>query len=216
MSATSPPISARQRDEDRLTELLAQGVNPAHDQECLSLVYQHLYDNLRPMLVKKHGADMDGRRASKQFTDMLNDFFVRVMEKARDKQAKQPQLVALYSTRELKNYVSRALLNLLIGHSRRRKSRANAAQEMEYLFRDFEVYFKHDCPDIDFDAALEQFDRWDTNGGEQERQWAAVLRGRYIDGLENEEIQSHLDISPATFHRRHNTALAELRKLLSM
>ena len=77
MSA-STTMSDRERLIELLRELWQAGDN-ADDLEILDIVYRNLYQELRPLLLREFGVQVDRRHASTRFTELLNRFFAKVM-----------------------------------------------------------------------------------------------------------------------------------------
>ncbi len=80
-------------DEQRLAQLLHQrrqqsspddNLTKCLDRDIVDIVYRHLYHALRPQMIARYGATVSGQRADTRFTELLNEFFVRVLDRFPD------------------------------------------------------------------------------------------------------------------------------------
>jgi DNA-directed RNA polymerase specialized sigma24 family protein len=122
-----------QSDEARLAELLRQrrGLSAGEtdaatrlERDIVDLVYRHLHDALRPQFLKRYGPLVDVRHASTRFTELLNEFFVKVLGRFPD------ALARLATARELRAYVSWAMTNLICDHLRRAQHERSGDEEL--------------------------------------------------------------------------------------
>jgi DNA-directed RNA polymerase specialized sigma24 family protein len=202
-------------DEERLARLLQERRqrNGHHDDEtkCLErqiveIVYRHLYEALRPQIVARYGATVGGKHASTRFTELLNEFFVRVLERFPDVLAKTR------TARDLRNYVSRAMTNLMVDRCRRAKhERSDDDELLGCLADDRQQHLNRECPGLIYGEVLETLAAW-AAGTRQQQRMAEVIQREFVSGDHAEAVQRDLEISKSEFYRLRSAALNELRR----
>jgi DNA-directed RNA polymerase specialized sigma24 family protein len=204
-------------DEDRLAQLLdQQGQRAGQDEdlakrsdaEIAEIVYRHLYQALRPQMLARYGAAVNGRYAGTRFTELLNEFFVRVLDRFPD------LLARTRSARQLRSYVSRALTNLMIDRSRRATHERTCDDDLlGCLVEERQQHLNRECPGMRYEAVLDALAAW-AAGSPQQQQMAEIIRREFVSGDRAEDIGRDLEISKSEFYRRRAAALAELSRTL--
>lgn len=204
-------------DEQRLAQLLDQRRHANRqdddqtqglDREIVDIVYRHLYQALRPQMVARYGATVSGQRADTRFTELLNEFFVRVLERFSDLVARAR------SARDLRNYVSRAMTNLMIDRCRRAKyERCGDDELLGCLVDERQQYLDRECPGLGYAAVLETLAAW-AAGTKQQQRMAEVIQREFVSGDRAQDIERDLEISKSEFYRLRTAALSELRRTL--
>lgn len=204
-------------DEQRLADLLDQrrqggGQDEAStgrlDREIVEIVYRHLYEALRPQMLARYGATVGQGHAGTRFTELLNEFFVRVLDRF-------PDLVAkLRTARDLRSYVSRAMTNLMLDRCRRAKHERSCDDELLGCLADErQQHLNRECPGLRYEAVLETLAAW-TAGNKPQQRMAEVIRREFVSGDRADAIERDLEISQSEFYRLRAAALNELRKTL--
>jgi len=164
------------------------------DAELLDLIYRFLYVNLRCVAAVLPGMGrqaLDVRQdASCRFTEVYHEAFVRILDRCPDK------LMQSRTRQQLTGYVSRAMVNLLVDRDRRQSTWQKVAaalglQEADqqqtrdiltHLYDERSEYFEQRTA-VCFQQGLRQIQAWDASANPEERQYAEVLRKRYVDQL---------------------------------
>lgn len=188
----------------KLLEARAKAVSPEDvkqvEFQIIAYIEEYLHGDLRRILSKKKQARLDAAAGSAQFTELLQQFFVRILERF-------PTNLAQAQTRgQLLAYVAKALSNMFIDCTRKRGTRANAIQEFASL-RESEL--RRDCPNASLDELLEHIQMW-SHGSEVEQTWSRALELYYLIGMTQGEVGSELGCSPSTAERRITEALKAL------
>jgi len=204
-------------DEQRLADLLGQrrqggaqddDVTKRLDREIVEIVYRHLYHALRPQMLARYGATVGEKHAGTRFTELLNEFFVRVLDRF-------PDLVGkMRSARDLRNYVSRAMTNLMLDRCRRAKHERSCDDELlGCLAEERQQDLNRECPGLHYEGVLEALAVW-AAGTRQQRRMAEVIQREFVSGDRADAIERDLEISKSEFYRLRAAALSELRRTL--
>jgi DNA-directed RNA polymerase specialized sigma24 family protein len=176
------------------------------ERDIVEIVYRHLYEALRPQIVARYGATVGGKHASTRFTELLNEFFVRVLERFPDVLAKTR------TARDLRNYVSRAMTNLMVDRCRRAKHERSDDDELRgCLVDDRQQHLNRECPGLIYGEVLETLTAW-AGGTRQQQRMAEVIQREFVSGDHAEAVQRDLGISKSEFYRLRSAALNELRR----
>lgn len=198
--------------------------NGPRDPDLEGLVYEFLYQNLRGIacVLPGMGPNAVNRRrdVTCRFTSVLNAAFTRILERA-------PTALLRSKTRgDLTGYVSRIMVNLLVDHRRREglwarvaaKLQATTADEdstrdiLSHLFDERRPYFE-ERTGVNFDSGLQQIQAWDNSSSAEERQYAEILRKRYVDLLGYDEIGREMWLTREAVENTLERAKYRLRKL---
>jgi DNA-directed RNA polymerase specialized sigma24 family protein len=204
-------------DEQRLADLLDQrrlsggrddALTGRLDREIVEIVYRHLYHALRPQMLARYGATVGEKHAGTRFTELLNEFFVRVLDRF-------PDLVAkMKSARDLRNYVSRAMTNLMLDRCRRAKHERSCDDELLGCLADErQQHLNRECPGLRYEAVLEALTAWTAGTGQRQRM-AEVIQREFVSGDRPDAIERDLETSKSEFYRLRAAALNELRRTL--
>ena len=211
MSVAKPfvPNTKQLSDEVRLIALMEQNANsPAKDleDEIIALVDEHFRESLRPVLIKTFGPTVASQQldASVRYTNVVNDFFAKVLKHRNDAfwQAK--------TAKELRSWASRVMTNQVLDHFRRKKLAPKVVDDIGAFADQRQTHFEKYNNDVRFETALATLERW-TVGSDDERHMALVLQHRYIDGMSYDEIAEQLDISKPEAYRIAEKAKKRLR-----
>ena len=177
------------------------------DQEILILVDKHLRQAARPALLKMFGPIV-GRKADAtvRYTNMVNEFFAKVLAMKDDEKWK------METARQLRSYASVVMSNQIRDHLRRKKLAPQAIDsDVLASFADQrQVHFeKHNH--VPFEAALKTLERWSQGTDADLTTMAQVLRHRYIDGMPYDKIAEQLDLKKEVLYRIAEEAKKRLR-----
>ena len=208
-------LSQRQR--------LGGAAGDAGDAELLDLIYRFLYVNLRRVAAVLPGMGQQARDvrqdASCRFTEVYNEAFVRILEKYPDK------LMQARTRSELTGYVSKAMVNLLVDRNRRQSTWAKVAaalglQEAEQqqtrdiltnLYDERAEYFEERTK-VRFDEGLLKIQAWEVSADPAEREYAEILRKRYVDQLGYDQIGREMGLTSDEVRKTLDRAKYHLRK----
>jgi hypothetical protein len=195
------------------------------DRDIVDLIGVELRDDLRYILLAKHGAKIDQRHASVRFTELLQQFCVKVLERC------PSGLLKVQTRTELLRYVAHSLSNMVREHYRNQQCHAGHREAIGVLAQVREHELRRDCPDIALADVLDELEKWDASERPRERLWADALRYYYMVGMPYgrideqlhatekmtfEKLGAQLGVSRSSAKRLCHEALEELRKRLSV
>lgn len=176
--------------------------------ECIEIVDRYFRLSLKPQLESqcdKVSADSNVAR----FTEMLNDFFVEVI------QSDKSQFWQETSPKALRSYVATALSRDAIDIIRRRKKiRELAEDDLNVAYNKMVVEeFESNCLNEQMDSSevSEAIARWQNSDEPELAESARLLEMRYACGSSVEEIAKDLNCSEATAYRRLEAAKDRIR-----
>jgi DNA-directed RNA polymerase specialized sigma24 family protein len=202
-------------DEQRLAELLKRrrelnGRDEDEDKrverDIVDIIYRHLYDALRPQFLARYGATVGEAHPGTRFTDLLNEFFVRVLTRFPD------ALARLNTAKDLRGYVAQSLTNLMRDHLGRAKHERSGNDELlACLIEERQQQLQRDCPEVEFDEVMARLAAW-SQGDPRHRRLAEILQRQYVSGDDADTVQRDLGISRSAFFRLRAEAFRELRR----
>lgn len=190
---------------------------------CVELVNTYLRLVLHPILLarfpqkvsrpQKSGREKTPVGQINQFTQLLNDFFVKVLSKFDDPFWRKTSAI------ELRNYASIAISNGGIRDALRRRSKQeNLGEEgLSNNFEDqlaIEIVARFKGTRIDPADAMEIINRWQTEGDNVQQNHARILRLFYVAGMSMEEVQHDMNLTQSTAYRRRDEAIKAVREQL--
>ena len=72
--------------------------------------------------------------------------------------------------------------------------------------------FREDCPDVQYADVLEILDHWAKSDDSTRRQWAKLIRYRYVLGESQVRTQNDLGVSKEKYYVLQRRALEQLRR----
>ena len=181
----------------------------AIEQEVLTLLDAHLREYLPFVLASVFGrAVIDtGSDASIRYTAMINDLFVKVLNRK-----KRPDAFwRARSVKVLRSWVSVTVANQIRDHFKRKKIGKRVMEAIAALAEERQRHFFQSTGlELDEDV-LEQIVRWRDGDDPRLAQLARVLLHRYIDGMTYEQISDQLDITSETLYRLREEGIRRLR-----
>jgi len=213
-------------DAARLAELLSLGSTDKYVRaECLILVERYFRQTLRPVLAKRFpGKGLQSASAKQQlhsndamfrYTELVNDFFVQVLDKVDDPFWKKESAI------ELRNYASIVISNDIRDALRRSKKREPLNEEQlrdsfdDSLAAEVEQRFVAAGIILDPAEVLAVLDQWQQSSDEHSQKLAMLLRHKYVSDMTMPQIAGDLKVSEPTAYRWHIEALQKLRENLS-
>jgi len=192
--------------------------------QCIELVDRYFRHQLQPILTRRFprvvtttplGSGPTRPLGNEvQFTQLLNDFFVRVLTEHDDPFWKK------HSAVELRNYASIVISNRGVRDAlrRRKKQRRLGLQEAydaleEKIAADFEFRFAE--TKIDPEDAIRIINAWDHSGTPREKEFARILRLFYLSGMRMEDVASDMGIGLSTAYKKLACALTALYEQLT-
>ena len=202
---------------------LGGAAGDAGDAVLVDLIYRFLYVNLRRVAAVLPGMGQRARDvrqdASCRFTEVYHEAFVRILERYPDK------LMQARTRTELTTYVSKAMVNLLVDRHRRQSTWAKVAaalglREAEQqqtrdiltnLYDERAAYFE-DRTKVRFDEGLLKIQAWEASADPAEREYAEILRKRYVDQLGYDQIGWEMSLTADQVRKTLERAKYHLRK----
>lgn len=147
--------------------------------------------------------------ASVRFTEMLNNFFIKMLEKRPD------EFWRAQTAKDLRKWASVANANLM-RDILRRDSRGNRIlrEQLAPLVAERSRHFQKTVERPLDDRVMETLREWSESDDRVRRQWALVMQYRYLDGMPYAEIAHMLGISEGTVQQRRSAAIEWLRENL--
>ena len=176
----------------------------AKEDEIIILVDKYFREALRPILLKKFGKVVGSHAdGTVRYTQMVKDFFIKVLEHRHEPFWKAK------TARTLRNWSSRVMTNQIIDHLRRKKLAPQPRDDLATFADHRQTHFEK-YNDVRFEQALFTIQQW-LSGSEEEQLMAKVLRHRYVDGMDYDEIAEHLEIDKKRLYRIAEEAKKALR-----
>jgi RNA polymerase sigma factor (sigma-70 family) len=210
-----PPQGDHQSDDlSSLVELLIElhqipldekARRKAIENKILTLVDAHLRDFLRTFLSARYPAM--GESGAARFTAMLNDFFIKVLERRPD------GFWRAQSAEELRRFISVALTHQMIDVLRREHRYQRPKDGLDELVEERKTFFE-DKTGLEFAAeVLRTVQNWCESDDPTTRLRGLILRHRYVDGMTRKQIATHLGVTEHTVRTEHDNAIRELTRL---
>ena len=203
----------RRRDDNGKALPLTPSEQAIVDAEgkALEIVEGYFHQVLPGIMARLFGTKVMVRdqEATVRFTEILQNFFVKILEKRPD------AFWRAKTAKRLRKWASVANANLIRDLLRREKRGNEILKEqfgplLDELSRHFEK-----TSGLPIDArVLKQIERWYETGDKVRREWALVLRYRYLDGMKYPVIAGMLDLAESTIHQRRSDAIEWLREHL--
>ena len=180
-------------DEDRLIQLLQQhqAGDVSVEGEILELVDTYFRRSLRPVVAKVFGTNVVGTPSNDgrcRYTEMVNDFFVKVLDKRPDAFWKAQTAAAL------RTWASVVIANQMRDTLRRQKRGQQILADILPLIEEKRAYFQERYRET-FEEFLDQLTVWERSPDKSLQLQATALRHRYVDGMTWRDIASQLQIS---------------------
>ena len=176
----------------------------AKEDEIIILVDKYFREALRPILLKKFGKVVGSHAdGTVRYSQMVKDFFIKVLEHRHEPFWKAK------TARNLRNWSSRVMTNQIIDHLRRKKLAPQPRDDLATFADHRQTHFEK-YNDVRFEQALFTIQQW-LSGSEEEQLMAKVLRHRYVDGMDYDEIAEHLEIDKKRLYRIAEEAKKALR-----
>ena len=180
-------------DEDRLIDLLQQhqAGDLSVEGEILELVDTYFRRSLRPMVAKVFGTNIVGTSSNDgrcRYTEMVNDFFVKVLDKRPDAFWKAQTSAAL------RTWASVVIANQMRDTLRRQKRGQQILADILPLIEERRAYFQERYRKT-FEEFLDQLAVWEQSPDKSLQLQAGALQHRYVDGMTWRDIAPQLGIS---------------------
>ena len=195
-------------DEDKLIELLQRHQAGDHSGEgdILELVDKYFRAALHVVVRDKFGGvvarPMKGQDGRCRYTEMVNDFFVKVL-------AKKPDAFWKAETaKDLRTWASKVIARQMIDTFRRQKRGQQILDDILPLIEQKRAYFQERYAKS-FEEFLDQLSIWEASTDQSLKRKAVVLRHRYVDGMTWRDIASQLDLSDEALTKIRNQAGAD-------
>ena len=180
-------------DEDRLIQLLQQhqAGDVSVEGEILELVDTYFRRSLRPVVAKVFGTNVVGTPSNDgrcRYTEMVNDFFVKVLDKRPDAFWKAQTAAAL------RTWASVVIANQMRDTLRRQKLGQQILADILPLIEEKRAYFQERYRET-FEEFLDQLAVWEQSADKALQLQANVLRHHYVDGMPWRDVEEQLGIS---------------------
>lgn len=208
--------------ERDLTELIRQfheamGADPVDpklvqsiEAKIFEVIAVYLRMVLKPTLARVFGKGGYSSRedSSVRFSAMLNDLFVKILDKEKH------VALRLATAKHLRNWCSRVVVNQMIDHIRRKKVEGKALSDIAPLYDVRRSAFSTRFGET-FDDFLEIIQDWYRHPDDEVRQDAWLLELHYVMGMDWQEVCDVMGLPKTTFYEVRKKALERVRKLLN-
>jgi DNA-directed RNA polymerase specialized sigma24 family protein len=180
------------------------------EQQIFELIAIYLRTALKPVLAKTFGKGVYSMRedSSVRFSVMLNDLFVKILDKERG------AALRVETAKHLRNWCSRVIVNQMIDHIRKRKAQEQILQEVAYLYDMRRAAFSSRFGDT-FDDFLELISDWYRNPNVRLREYAWLLELHYVMGMSWREVCEVMAMPKTTFFDTRKRAIDSVKRLLN-
>lgn len=167
--------------------------------------------SIRPMLTKVFGAKVvgqtDANNGALQFTAMVSEFFVKVLQKRPDAFWKAQ------TAHDLRTWASVVIANQMRTYLKRKQRGQQILAEIAPLVAQRQSYFE-DRYAMTFEDFLNLLATKEADGDSSQQLAARAWRHRYVDGMKWGDIAQDLGISDDTLLRIRKDAESQLKKKL--
>jgi len=180
------------------------------EQQIFELIAIYLRTALKPVLAKTFGKGVYSMRedSSVRFSVMLNDLFVKILDKERG------AALRLETAKHLRNWCSRVIVNQMIDHIRKRKAQEQVLQDVAYLYDMRRAAFASRFGDT-FDDFLELISDWYRNPNVRLREYAWLLELHYVMGMSWREVCEVMAMPKTTFFDTRKRAIDSVKRMLN-
>ena len=191
-------------DEDKLIELLHRHQAGDHsvEGEALELVDTYFRRSLRPVVAKVFGTNAVGTTGNDgqcRYTEMVNDFFVKVLDKRPDAFWKAQTAAAL------RTWASVVIANQMRDALNRQKLGKQILADIMPLIEQRRTYFQERYRKS-FEEFLDRLASWESSSDKSLQLRAVALRHRYVDGMTWRDIALQLGLSDEALTKIRNQA----------
>lgn len=178
--------------------------------EIFELIAAYLQTAIKPMLAKTFGKGVYSTRedSSIRFSVMLNDLFVKILDKERG------TALRLETAKHLRNWCSRVIVNQMIDLIRKRKSREQVLLDLVPLYDQRKAAFAKRFGET-FDDFLELLSDWYRHPNARLREYAWLLELHYVMGMSWREVCEVMAMRKSTFFDTRRKAIEAVRRLLN-
>jgi DNA-directed RNA polymerase specialized sigma24 family protein len=208
--------------EQRLTELIQQfrlatsqpGMNAEEvnqiESQIFELIAVYLRTAIKPMLAKTFGKGVYSTRedSSVRFSVMLNDLFVKILDKERG------AALRVETAKHLRNWCSRVIVNQMIDLIRKRKAREQTLHDLSGLYEIRKSAFSRRFGET-FDDFLEIISDWYRHPNPRLREYAWLLELHYVMGMSWREVCDVMAMPKSTFFETRRRAIDSVKRLLN-
>ena len=186
----------------------------------IELLYEFVHRALRPALLRRYGRTVGETAGSDRFTALLNDVFVRVLEKIRKaeqtggSEAFPRGLLYAETAAGLRRYVEQALVHEFIDHLRRRGRGEKVDADFDLFLKEREEFFQKYNPELSYSSDLGELKDWAESDDAELQQHAAILQMVFVACMNSHEIMAELDISKNVYYERYKAAINRLRQVM--
>lgn len=174
-----------------LLQAIEDGVDGKMD-ELYALVYPNLKEMARRKMVRVPGGSL-------QPTELVHEAFIRLVDRPG---------ASLQNRRHFYFVTSRAMLDILIEHARKRKAQKRGGNRRRVSMQQIMNLVQSSAEDLDIvKRALESLDH-------EDRSISQIVRFHCILGFTREETAKVMSMSPATISRKWKVARARLKRKL--
>lgn len=180
------------------------------EQQIFDLIAIYLRSALKPVLAKTFGKGVYSTRedSSVRFSVMLNDLFVKILDKERG------AALRVETAKHLRNWCSRVIVNQMIDHIRKRKAQEQILQDVAYLYDMRRAAFSSRFGDT-FDDFLELISDWYRNPNVRLREYAWLLELHYLMGMSWREVCEVMAMPKTTFFDTRKRAIDSVKRMLN-
>ncbi|MFN0054528.1 MAG: hypothetical protein ACKV0T_20320 [Planctomycetales bacterium] len=164
----------------------------AMEKEVLTIVDDHFRSSLRGIMTKLFGADMASKNQHQEvalrFTEMLNNFFVKILETRHD------AFWRARTAKDLRKWASTVNANLMRDALRRDKRGREILEQISPLLEDRQRHFQKTAHIELTDEVIDAMSHWADSEDESDRMLGRILIHRYLDGMPYMEIAYQLGL----------------------
>ena len=175
--------------------------------EVLEIVDGYFRASLRGIMTKLFGPEMASRNqyqeATLRFTELLNNFFVKMLEKRPD------AFWRARKAKDLRKWASVANANLMRDALRRDRCGRELLKQLTPLVDERKLHFQKTAKIELTEDVLKMFELWRDG---VDPQMGLVLTYRYLDGMSYAEIANQLDIDEVEVKSLRSRGIQQLRE----
>jgi RNA polymerase sigma factor (sigma-70 family) len=191
--------NAKPIDPDRIGKI---------ESEIFTRIDSYLRMSLKPVMAKTFGPGVYRDGSSVQFTLMLNDLFVKILDRYHVEELR------METARDLRNWCSSVIRHQMLDYVRQKQNQDKLLKDIAPMYEAQRNHFRNRFGEH-FDDLLHRIEEWSSSDDPDQKLYAKLLELHYVFGMTWDETCDTMNISKSTFYRLRDNAITALNDALN-
>lgn len=213
----NPPISDVEASLEQTLDNLIQDLRVAKnakpidtdrigriESEIFKLIDSYLRMSLKPVMAKTFGPGVYRDGSSVQFTLMLNELFVKILDRYHVEELR------METARDLRNWCSSVIRHQMLDYVRQKQNRDKLLKDIAPMYDAQREHFRNRFGEH-FDDCLRMIDDWSSSEVPDQKLHAKLLELHYVFGMTWVETCDTMNVSKSTFYRLRDDAITAFK-----